>query len=87
MYDRKAEAVRTGRISVFLSIYSYHLLLTVLFRLLPGSPYIIMAVARPRPYRHILTTTLHRRFVHASALSLLVCYLAAFLLGEKSSCE
>ncbi|OJK03762.1 hypothetical protein ASPACDRAFT_111792 [Aspergillus aculeatus ATCC 16872] len=44
-----------------------------------------MAAARPRPYRRILTSALHRRFVHASALALLVCYIVAFALGEKSS--
>ncbi|KAE8353914.1 nucleoporin protein Ndc1-Nup [Aspergillus coremiiformis] len=43
------------------------------------------AAARPRPYRRILTSALHRRFVHASALALLVCYLVAFLIGNKSS--
>lgn len=46
-----------------------------------------MAAARPRPYRRILTSALHRRFVHASALALLVCYIVAFALGEKSSCK
>ena len=45
------------------------------------------AAVRPRPYRRILTSALHRRFVHASALSLLVCYIVAFLIGEKSSCK
>ncbi|OJJ44726.1 hypothetical protein ASPZODRAFT_144681 [Penicilliopsis zonata CBS 506.65] len=44
-----------------------------------------MAVARPRPYRRILTSALHRRFVHASALSLLVCYIISFVIGEKTS--
>ncbi|KAL4878554.1 nucleoporin protein Ndc1-Nup [Aspergillus karnatakaensis] len=44
-----------------------------------------MAAAKPRPYRRILTSALHRRFVHASALSLLVCYLIAVLIGDKSS--
>ncbi|PIG88324.1 nuclear envelope protein [Aspergillus arachidicola] len=44
-----------------------------------------MAAIRPRPYRRILTSALHRRFVHASALALLVCYLVAFLIGDKSS--
>ncbi|PLN78884.1 nucleoporin protein Ndc1-Nup [Aspergillus taichungensis] len=43
------------------------------------------ATARPRPYRRILTSALHRRFVHASAVTLLVCYLVAFLIGQKSS--
>ncbi|KAB8239823.1 hypothetical protein ETB97_003446 [Aspergillus alliaceus] len=44
-----------------------------------------MAAVRPRPYRRILTSALHRRFVHASALALLVCYIIAFLIGDKSS--
>ncbi|KAJ6063994.1 hypothetical protein N7499_012674 [Penicillium canescens] len=44
-----------------------------------------MAAVRTRPYRRILTSALHRRFVHASALSLLVCYLVAILIGNKSS--
>lgn len=49
--------------------------------------FFIMAAARPRPYRRILTSALHRRFVHASALALSVCYFVAFLLGDKSSCK
>ncbi|KAJ5281537.1 hypothetical protein N7478_006909 [Penicillium angulare] len=44
-----------------------------------------MAVAQPRPYRRILTSALHRRFVHASALALLVCYGIAIAIGDKSS--
>ncbi|KAJ5907832.1 hypothetical protein N7495_000514 [Penicillium taxi] len=44
-----------------------------------------MAAAQPRPYRRILTSALHRRFVHASALALLVCYAIAIAIGEKSS--
>ncbi|PWY86196.1 hypothetical protein BO70DRAFT_395313 [Aspergillus heteromorphus CBS 117.55] len=43
------------------------------------------AAAPPRPYRRILTSALHRRFVHASALALLVCYIVAFSIGDKSS--
>ena len=46
-----------------------------------------MAVVQTRPYRRILTSALHRRFVHASALSLLVSYIIAIAIGEKSSCE
>lgn len=46
-----------------------------------------MAVPQTRPYRRILTSALHRRFVHASALSLLVCYIVAIAIGDKSSCE
>ncbi|KAJ6031215.1 hypothetical protein N7540_001947 [Penicillium herquei] len=44
-----------------------------------------MAVTQPRPYRRILTSALHRRFVHASALALLVCYGIAIVIGSKSS--
>ncbi|CRL18761.1 Nucleoporin protein Ndc1-Nup [Penicillium camemberti] len=44
-----------------------------------------MAVVQTRPYRRILTSALHRRFVHASALSLLVSYIIAIAIGEKSS--
>ncbi|KAL2867909.1 nucleoporin NDC1 [Aspergillus lucknowensis] len=44
-----------------------------------------MVAAKPRPYRRILTSALHRRFVHASALSLLVCYLISIFIGDKSS--
>ncbi|KAJ5105426.1 hypothetical protein NUU61_002773 [Penicillium alfredii] len=44
-----------------------------------------MAAAQPRPYRRILTSALHRRFVHASALALLVCYVVAIAIGDKSS--
>ncbi|KAL4785740.1 nucleoporin protein Ndc1-Nup [Aspergillus varians] len=44
-----------------------------------------MAAAKPRPYRRILTSALHRRFVHASALSLLGCYLTSVVIGDKSS--
>lgn len=46
-----------------------------------------MAAVQTRPYRRILTSALHRRFVHASALSLLVCYLIAIAIGDKSSCK
>lgn len=45
-----------------------------------------MAAAQPRLYRRILTSALHRRFVHASATSLLVCYAIAFAIGDKTSC-
>ncbi|CAG8247904.1 unnamed protein product [Penicillium nalgiovense] len=44
-----------------------------------------MAAVQTRPYRRILTSALHRRFVHASALSLLVSYIIAIAIGEKSS--
>ncbi|KAJ5176289.1 uncharacterized protein N7482_002166 [Penicillium canariense] len=43
------------------------------------------AATQPRPYRRILTSALHRRFVHASALSLLVCYVVSIAIGSKSS--
>ncbi|KAJ5673881.1 hypothetical protein N7462_009320 [Penicillium macrosclerotiorum] len=43
------------------------------------------AAAQPRPYRRILTSALHRRFVHASALSLLVSYIVAIAIGDKTS--
>ncbi|KAK2743610.1 hypothetical protein FQN55_007208 [Onygenales sp. PD_40] len=46
----------------------------------PSSP-----AARPRQYRRILTSTLHRKFVHASALSLVACYVVAFFIGVKTS--
>ena len=52
-----------------------------------SSPASTMAAVRPRPYRRILTSALHRRFVHASALAVLVCYVVAFAIGDKSSCE
>ncbi|KAL1968821.1 hypothetical protein VTN77DRAFT_1182 [Rasamsonia byssochlamydoides] len=44
-----------------------------------------MAAPKIRPYRRILTSSLHRRFVHASALALLVDYVVAFAIGVKSS--
>ncbi|KAJ5570930.1 hypothetical protein N7535_004590 [Penicillium sp. DV-2018c] len=44
-----------------------------------------MAAIQTRPYRRILTSALHRRFVHASALSLLVSYIIAIAIGDKSS--
>ncbi|KAJ6002702.1 hypothetical protein N7451_005249 [Penicillium sp. IBT 35674x] len=44
-----------------------------------------MAATQPRPYRRILTSSLHRRFVHASALALLVCYGIAIAIGNKTS--
>ncbi|OOQ82135.1 nuclear envelope protein [Penicillium brasilianum] len=43
------------------------------------------AATQPRPYRRILTSALHRRFVHASALSLLVCYVVSIAIGDKTS--
>lgn len=44
-----------------------------------------IATARPRPYRRLLTSALHTRFVHASALVLLVCWNHAFFFGDKKS--
>ncbi|EED23762.1 nuclear envelope protein, putative [Talaromyces stipitatus ATCC 10500] len=41
--------------------------------------------APPRPYRRILTSALHRRFVHASALTLLMDYIVSFVIGTKTS--
>ncbi|EEP80745.1 predicted protein [Uncinocarpus reesii 1704] len=38
-----------------------------------------------RPYRRILTSALHRRFVHASAFALLVSYVISFLISTKTS--
>ncbi|EZF26649.1 hypothetical protein H112_01199 [Trichophyton rubrum D6] len=43
------------------------------------------APVKSRPYRRILTSTLHRRFVHASAFVLLACYVISFFIGVKSS--
>ena len=42
-----------------------------------------ISVARPRPYRRLLTSALHTRFVHASALVLLVCWNHAFFFSDK----
>ncbi|OKL58769.1 hypothetical protein UA08_05695 [Talaromyces atroroseus] len=44
-----------------------------------------MAAPPPRPYRRILTSALHRRFVHASAMTLLMDYIVAFVIGTKTS--
>src|SRR2546430_2229406 len=41
---------------------------------------------RIRRYQDVLTTTLHRRFLNAAGLSLGVCYVETFIIGEKSSC-
>jgi hypothetical protein len=41
---------------------------------------------RIRRYQDVLTTTLHRRFLKAAFVSLVVCYLEAFIIGAKSSC-
>lgn len=53
----------------------------------PSTLACIMTATQTRPYRRILTSALHRRFVHASALALLVCYTVAIAIGDKSSCE
>lgn len=41
---------------------------------------------RTRLYREFLTPALHRRFTRAAAISLVICYLTAVLIGEKTSC-
>ncbi|KAL8733345.1 MAG: hypothetical protein Q9166_002169 [cf. Caloplaca sp. 2 TL-2023] len=43
------------------------------------------ATNRTRPYRELLTPCLHRRFTHAAGISLLLCYLEAVIIGDKSS--
>ncbi|KAF7713176.1 Uncharacterized protein PECH_001709 [Penicillium ucsense] len=45
----------------------------------------MVVASQVRPYRRILTSALHRRFVHASALSLLVCYVISIVIGDKTS--
>ena len=45
------------------------------------------AQPRVRFYREFLTPALHRRFTSAAALTLLVCYAEAVIVGDKSSCE
>ena len=42
---------------------------------------------RIRPYRRYLTSVFHRRFVQASTLTLLLCYVEAILLGSSRSCQ
>ena len=46
-----------------------------------------MSLPRAPPYKELLTPALHRRFTGAAASILLLCYVEAFLIGEKSSCE
>ncbi|KAI9788830.1 MAG: hypothetical protein M1835_002054 [Candelina submexicana] len=41
--------------------------------------------AGPRLYRDFLTPALHRRFTKAATITLLVCYVEAVLIGDKSS--
>ncbi|KAL8814021.1 MAG: hypothetical protein Q9223_006727 [Gallowayella weberi] len=41
--------------------------------------------SRTRPYRELLTPSLHRRFTKAAGVSLLLCYLEAIVIGDKSS--
>ncbi|KAL2423361.1 Nucleoporin NDC1 [Exophiala dermatitidis] len=43
----------------------------------------LAAPAPPRPYRRFLTSTLHKRFVHAALISLLLAFNNAFWLGSK----
>ena len=38
-------------------------------------------------YREFLTPALHRRFTGAAGIALVICYVSAVLIGEKSSCE
>ncbi len=45
------------------------------------------ARTRPRLYREVLTPVLHRRFTRAASVALILCYIEAVLLGEKSSCR
>ncbi|KAL8825232.1 MAG: hypothetical protein Q9170_007873 [Blastenia crenularia] len=40
---------------------------------------------RTRLYREFLTPTLHRRFTQAAGVSLVICYVEAVILGDKSS--
>lgn len=42
---------------------------------------------RVRLYRELLTVALHRRFTRAAGLTLLICYLEAIAIGDKSSCK
>jgi len=46
-----------------------------------------MAAPRPALYKELLTPALHRRFTGAATVILLVCYVEAVLIGDKSSCE
>jgi nucleoporin NDC1 len=47
-----------------------------------------MAVqARVRFYREFLTPALHRRFVRAAGLVLILCYVESILIGSSSSCK
>lgn len=43
--------------------------------------------ARVRFYREFLTPALHRRFTRAAGLALLLCYVEAIAVGDKSSCK
>ncbi|KAI4199387.1 MAG: hypothetical protein LQ350_004676 [Teloschistes chrysophthalmus] len=40
---------------------------------------------RSLPYRDLLTPVLHRRFTQAAGICLLLCYLEAIIIGDKSS--
>lgn len=42
--------------------------------------------APPPHYQSYLTPLLHRRFAHACLVSLVFCYIQAFLITDKSSC-
>lgn len=43
--------------------------------------------ARIRPYKDFLTPALHRRFALATSTLFALCYVEAFLIGEKNSCK
>ena len=48
-----------------------------------SSPAAALLIPPPRPYRRFLTSALHKRFVHAALISLLVALHNAFWLGSK----
>ena len=45
-----------------------------------------MAALRAPLYKELLTPVLHRRFTGAAAFILIVCYVEAILIGDKTSC-
>ena len=45
------------------------------------------AQVRTRSYRELLTPALHRRFTRAAGVILIVCYIEAVIIGNKSSCK
>ena len=46
-----------------------------------------MASLRTPLYREFLTPALHRRFTNAALITLVVCYIEAILIADKSKCE